>query len=703
MPRKSGITVENNFKSGLITEVTGVNSPETSVVQSDNVIYDRRGRATRRLGMDFEDGYFTTYLQPFTPYGGVVAEFIWETVSDVSNISFVVQQYSNQIFFFASNVGVLSQNRKPFTVNLFNHRVAGWSDEYIYNNTASFSAGDGTLFVAHPYCQPFYIRYNAATDSITVTEIDIQIRDFEGVNDGLAVDERPLTLSNAHHYNLFNQGWWQFIKNQGAAGTITNAIDSWRNDGIDTRTDYPSNVDVWWYYKGVGVRDNPDNPIPDVFLIEYISKIAVGNTPAPKGHYIFNAFQTARNGVMGFPFGTVPETHSSGNRPSAIAFWFGRVFYAGVRKDKFSSNIYFSQIVERDEQYGACYQQQDPTAEELHDLLPTDGGVIRIQDIVNVVDMRVIGSSLYIFATNGVWAITGSNEGGFRANDYQVTKVSSFGVLNRESIVVIGDLPVWWNHDGIYALQQDPTASTSVTNLTESTIQAFFDGIPSYGKQYCKGAYNELEGLVYWLWRSAPPNVFAERYHYDRILVLDTVTKAFYPYSIGYSVPRISGVLAVRDANGKRSFKFPTTGLMTPVTGLHALTYSDMTDLNFCDWRTVPAWTKEYTSEFITGYKVRGELMNKFQTNYVTVITEAEATSSVWFQGVWDYSNSNLSGRWTNPQQAYKTKLYYADYQRSKLKIRGQGASLQYRFFSDGRAPFTIIGWAGLDTSNTVP
>ena len=37
--------------------------------------------------------------------------------------------------------------------------------------------------------------------------ISIEIRDFLGVKDNLAVDEQPSSLSIAHEYNLLNQGW----------------------------------------------------------------------------------------------------------------------------------------------------------------------------------------------------------------------------------------------------------------------------------------------------------------------------------------------------------------------------------------------------------------------------------------------------------------------------------------------------------------
>jgi len=38
-----------------------------------------------------------------------------------------------------------------------------------------------------------------------------------------------------------------------------------------------------------------------------------------------------------------------------------------------------------------------------------------------------------------------------------------------------------------------------------------------------------------------------------------------------------------------------------------------------------------------------------------------------------------------------------------KRRIRGQGYSLQFKFFSETGKPFTLIGWSTFDTGNNVP
>lgn len=711
MPRQAGVTVENKFTSGLITEVTGVTSPENSVTQTDNVVYDRRGRALRRKGIDYESGHVAVNLTLSTAMTGVLAEFLWETVSNISAISFIVVQVANKLLFFAAAEGLVpSANKKSFEINLLDFKVAVWTNADVTNQQASLAAGNGKLFITHSCCEPFFVTYNADTDTITTQTINVQTRDFEGVKDNLGIAERPLVLTALHKYNLWNQGWSQKV----AAGTLTTtgqksilvqAISAWQDDGVSTRTDFPGNQDVWWYYKGVvpGTQNRVERD--DVFIIEQISKISVGNTPAPKGHYIYNAWNTSRNTQVDESGsglgGTVPETSSNGARPSVVAFYYGRVFYAGVRKDTFSSNIYFSQIIERDEQYGFCYQQNDPTSEQIFDLLSSDGGVIKIPDIVNVIDMRVFGPSLYIFASNGVWSVTGSNNSSFKATDYQVQKVSPFPALGKNSIVDVGGTPVWWNGDSIYALgKEDVSQQDAAQNLTIQTIQTIYDAIPATAKINAKGSFNQLDSLVYWLFRQAPVVNPVDNTRYDSILVLDTVTKGFYTFSIPNSTLFLSGLVPVSNAQNHKVFKFLTTGA---VGGLaNGFTFSELSNPVRTDWQTELGGV-DWNSNFITGYRVRGELLKKFQTNYLTVILENDVLSSAYLQGVWDYTNSDLNGRFTNPQQVYRTNNYYAGYQRSKVKIRGQGYSLQFKFYSEGRLPFTIIGWAGFETSNSIP
>lgn len=710
MARNVGVSIENAFNRGLITEVTGVNSPENSVVDTLNIIYDRRGKAVKRNGFEYEPDYLANPIAA----DGVYTEYVWKTISSNIGQEFVVVQIGLLLYFFESaGDSALSRNRKSFTVNLSAYKTANFSNAQVASVGVTYTTGRGYLFVAHPYCNPIYIKYNTNTKNIVVAKINIQIRDFEGIDDPRRVDQRPSTLTNTHKYNLYNQGWYaNFRAANSVGGGIDNVLDIWDR----TRNDWPSNADVWWYY----IRQEHDS------LDEYLSGSLMrtnasfyGNTPAPKGHYILNAFQTNRSSLSGIS--NITESSSGGLRPPVIAFYAGRVFYAGVGKSGFSSLIYFSQIIERDEQLGRCYQANDPTSREIFDLLDSDGGVIDIQDINSVYDMRVVGNALIVFASNGVWSISGTDNGAFKATDYSVTKITSESAVSNLSVVNVSGSPIWWNYEGIFSLKTSETGlTTDVTSLSVSTIQTFYDNIPQTCKAWAKGAYNNQENTVYWLYstNALTPTL------YDRILVLDVVSMAFYVFSVPYVQRQIRGVVSLRIGgalynNGqvitndsdnviissgddviipeyigtfstRTDFRFITT------RGVN-LTFSELKAGQYLDWGSL-----DYSTYFISGYRIRGEILKSSQTNYLTVIMETLSGSSCYVQGIWDYANTPNSGRFTNPQQAYRDQLSY-DYQMTRLKMRGTGKTLQFKFTGVTNCPMVVVGWAGYETANGAP
>lgn len=713
MTRSVAVSVEANFSRGLITEVTGVNSPENSVTETVNVIYDRKGRALSRQGFAYEEDAVQQVLSPT----GVRNEFLWETVSANNAQDFVVVQLGSTIRFFeVSGDASLSSGLKSFSVNLLTYKNPLFTDAQVRDTLCSFTSGKGYLFVAHPYCETLYVDYDEDTDTISTNTITIQIRDFEGVDDGLVIDNRPATLSTAHKYNLHNQGWYPVVscvEETDDPSFQQQALERWDA----ARADYPANTDVWWYYT-----------IPDSQGLEALSAVRAvnsrtglfGNTPAAKGHFIIDAFQTNRSTLSGIP--GVTETSSGGLRPGIVAFFTGRAFYAGVGKSGYSSTIYFSQIIERDDQLGKCYQTGDPTSKDNFDLLATDGGTIKIQDINTVIEMRVIGDAIFVFATNGVWSISGTDTSPFRATDYTVSKISSFPAISKTSIVDVGGTPLWWNYEGIFTLSKAQVGLVSeVTNLTQTTIQAFYDTIPQASKLTAKGAFNDQSGLVYWLYNVLPDE---GTYKYTNILVFDALSTAFYPFTIPDTSKEISGIVSVRDVGAvyteddiiRSTLDNVVTGLGDQVTveifvGLSArskifkfltvdgtnVSFSEISDDSYLDWGT-----EDYTKSFVTGYRIRGDLLKKFQTNYLTVITEEIENGSAYCQGVFDYSFNPDSGRYSNPQQVYRQRLL-RNYQRSRLKMRGTGFSLQFKFFGETGKPFIIVGWAGFDTGNGQP
>jgi hypothetical protein len=718
MARSAGVSIENNFSRGLITEVTGVNSPENSVTETKNMIYDRRGRAFPRPAFGYEENHTLPGVDALTRTG-VRNEYLWETFSTGGSKSFVVVQFGSIIRFFETGESnSLSSGFKSFYVYLPSYST-GFSESTISASPASFTSGRSYLFIAHPNCRTLYVKYNESSDTITVNTINIQIRDFEGLDDGLAVDAHPGQLS-LHEYNLYNQGWNSTAQRYGSEYiSSVNVLSAY----VSRYGYWPSNADVWWYYLAANPQQGT-KPDEATGLEAFDPRLAstqldlYGSTrPAPKGHHIINALSTNRTAVSGI---SVPEESSGGYQPSVVAFYMGRAFYGGVQSQKYASTIYFSQIIQSDSDLGKCYQSNDPTSREAFDLLSSDGGVIKIQDIANIIDMRVIGDALYVFASNGLWAVTGSDNGPFKATDYVVRKISSFPAIARQSIVDVGGVPVWWNYEGIFTLQKDAVGlSSEVTSLTLPTIQTFYDDIPASAKLSAKGAFNDQESLVYWLYQDQDD----QTYVYDKILVLDVGSGSFYHLDLPTTGPLVCGLIPLRTVryvyddepvtasggNVTNNANDPVTvevfeGLRPTekvfkflVTSGNSASFAEMYREDYLDWGTT-----SYEYYFITGHRIRGDILKNFQTNYLTVITEEISGASCYVQGVWDYTNSSISGRYTNPQQVCRTRQY-RNHQMARLVMRGNGRSLQFRFFGEAGKPFIIVGWSGFETTNDLP
>ena len=686
MARSSQVLVENNFTRGLITEATAMAFPENAVVEIDNCDISSRGIVTRRYGVDYETDKTITAMSTITSNTGAIAEYTWNTVGETGTVNFIVQQIAEKlVFFLVDNTG-LSPNIKSYTVDLLTYKVAGWADSDVYTTACGISSGAGYLFVTNPFCDPITVEYNYDTDTITVSSLDISIRDFEGVDDSLAVDERPTTLTALHKYNLYNQGWYATDIDAAGAGAIQ-VLDRW--DAV--RADFPSNSDVWWLLKNAAGEFEP-----------VWRQKAITTSEAPKGHYIFNAFDVDRASIIA----TATNTKTI-YRPSCVEFFAGRAFYSGVNDKKYGSNIYFSKIINNIVDAGKCYQNADPTDESLFEIVDTDGGVIVIAAAGRIQRLVSFNAGLLVLADNGIWAISGSDSGPFTPTNYSVTKISDLGVTGTMTTTTVEGVPVWISDEGIFTIKvSEVSRLPEVVSITKDTIQTYFNAIPLVNLPYIKPCYNSIEKRLFWLYRSTAWSTEAQKYQYDKVLVLDRVSGAFYQYTLTTSLaPKIAGLVCVNgvDPTGKvtKVFKFFTTGLIGTASA-SAFTYSQLINTSHLDWYTFNTTGVATSSYMITGYRVRGELLKKFQSNYLMVLTGDASDGSCLVQGLWDYTNTTGNGRYTTSQEVYRPDSTY-NYHRCKLKIRGNGYGLQFKFRSNGNAPFEIIGWATFETGNNVP
>lgn len=713
MPRNQGFQVQNNFTAGLVSDNTLLNFPDNACTEVDNCVFDETGRVRRRFGFDFEPNYSGNNVEPA---GLITSNYTWTEINGDGTQNLLVVQIGTILYFYDLSFPSLSQGKLASTVSLLDFDAPGATD--VGTQACSFSQGLGFLFVAHPQCDPFYVTY--ASSAVTGTVITVKIRDLEGLDDSLGVDERPTatvaSLSVAHKYNLYNQGWYY-----NAAGHLT----SW-DTALPTM---PSNADIWWFYRTSAY----------VFDTALVATRTLGNTPAPKGYYVLSAFSEDRSTASGIT--TIAVVSTGAKRPSSSAFFAGRVWYAGTAYAGFSNKIFFSQVLSDVAQAGYCYQHNDPTAEDLNDLLPNDGGYIVIQGAGTVYAMREMEHSIIIFTSNGVWAVSGSSGTGFLATDFAVQKISSVPCTNATSIVEVDGSYMWWNDEGIWTIganpegaarQQDPNYNTlptqnlfTITSLTNHKIRRYLATVmPSISRKQSTGAYNASDKVVYWLFSTAQSTTPDEITDYNKMLCYNLLSKAFYVWTIPNTNVKLRGILVFKgfaganisydvidasanlviDADTNQVISYNLTGSSEQATNKYIVSYVDGSsdtqftiatnvDTLYLDWAAYDTFGVSFDSYFITGYMIPGDGMRFFQPNYVQLFLEQETGAGGKIQGIFDWTSSTDSNRWSGLQNIYNTTWTNRVANFRRLKIRGKGKSIQLRVESEINKPFTIVGW----------
>lgn len=737
MPRAKANKSYRTFVKGIITEAGPLTYPENASIDEANCILHRDGSRSRRQGMDYEENYALADGDILTNFSaGAVTSHKWEAAGGSGLYSLYVVQAGPTLHFYDAGQDGISPNKKSFTVDLEAHKVAG---EYkIY--PIEVASGKGRLFVVSSGLNPFYITYDPVADDITTQAITMEIRDFAGVEDGFDVDYNPPVaeiLDNNHRYNLYNQGW-----NADLIFTYT----------ADYTRPYPSNAEIWIHGRDAS----------GVFYYEEMIKLAFGNAEAPKGHYIVGAFDKGRSTVSGLS-GLATEVEYY--RPSTAAFYAGRVFYSGIASsvtegaEKNNSNIYFSQILSKIEQAGRCYQVADPTSEFDSDLLPNDGGIISIPEAAQIIKIEPLGNALVVFASNGVWYISGDAEAGFRADSFQVVKVNSMGAIGGASVVVSEDIAMYFSEAGIYLLQVDSvTGGVTSSNITENTIQTLYTDISTIALKYATGIYDPIARKLFWLYNSDTAYTGETYYNkYDKEIIFDLTLQAFNintisslvadsPYAAGYvrtnSLNTTDGIFPIVvngvgvQANtvdvqvtlptyvkGTSSLKYLT---IVPTTSDADITFSHYKNTTFTDWVRADSTGVDYTSFVDTGHELAGDDSRDKQGIYCTThfkrtensyiingegAYEYDNPSSCLWQYRWGWADSANSGRWSDQFQAYRLRRSFIpsstalDYGfeviTTKNKMRGKGKAVSFHIESEAGKDFHLLGWSVPYTGNS--
>jgi hypothetical protein len=395
---------------------------------------------------------------------------------------------------------------------------------------------------------------------------------------------------------------------------------------------------------------------------------------------------------------------------------------------------------------GDCFQVNDPTSEEISDLLDTDGGMVRIPDAVNIKYLYSFGANLFIFADNGVWSINGVDNV-FRATEYSLRRVSYTGMLTADSFVEAEGVPFWWSKTGIHTLQFDEVSGNPTEqNISLTTIQSFWDDIGSNSRSLVKATYDRLNKKIYWAY---PNDNETSINKLNNFLILDIPLGAFYPWKVSdesFTTDYIMG-LAVYSGYGSDGLVLDvvlpngddvvqgtddvvSTQLTDFATGNPAivllirdgatgsLTMGTFSGKDFLDWGTT-----NYLSFAEAGYDFISDFIREKNSPYIVTymrVTEEGWTSTesgyepirpsgLLVSSYWDFSTTASSVA----QQAYRykqtpvinpadlTDFGYPDTViSSRLKLRGRGRSVRLRFDSEQGKDFVLLGYGVINAVN---
>lgn len=586
MPQQVNLKPVNTFNKGLITEATVMTFPEGASSDELNCDLLKNGARQRRRGLAFEDNYQNSSFS--VTLGTFVHKQNWSNVSGIGGTEFLVVQVNNMVYFYDKSPAATSTAQKSFSINLYDYDVANSYDAA--TSPISCSSITGFLVIVSPAIEPLRVEYISSSDTISVSILSLNIRDFEylGMSANIASISRTsdvVTVNTTFNHSFTPSDTVQIICDIGnfnGTFTVVSAPSSTSftyaqtgvnvgltsTSGIATETRFDVNSDLYpssitsnyqydlynmgWAEPGSYRFSGTDYSFPytgwDATNTDYPPRNKpwfIGTRLNSNGDRVFSE-QTFRattfgkslapNGYYILDFFNQNRSAVSGianlatvtesARFTSTTAFAGRVWYAGLNSQKNGGKIFFSKVVENKDDLSKCYQITSPTTEDTAGVLDSDGGYIIIPDISDIQALYPSGSILYVLASNGVWAIGGVDQV-FKATEYYVSKISNFGIISQRTLSDVSGTPIYWGVSAIYAITIEGDRP-SVTSISEN-IKTLYDSIPNATKQSATSVFDRLNNRIYWMY-SDTNEVIAHKK--NKILVLDMTLQAFFPWAV---------------------------------------------------------------------------------------------------------------------------------------------------------------------------
>jgi hypothetical protein len=743
MPRQRAPVKVNQFIGGLNTEANPLSFPDNATFDERNMELNRDGSRVRRNGFDLELFHETVDTNISLQQGANLArtQFRWENPGGITGKQFIVVQIGNYVA--VHDISLVPVSSPPIFSKVFN--------DASYTNVFGYASVDGLLVIGTG--QPDLTVLSFLGGSITETTGELLIRDFFGVEatDGTSIlteyqnlQKRPTTATQEHIYNLRNQTF-ALPKVTGRADTTaaTDPLVQFRDVTINPSRFWPSNSDNLNYHL------NADPNLASNRTVERFNAASMFNTPpnttkAPSGYFVINALKRGasrlqqvqklylENPLLTSPIVSLPaDTTPDG--ATVLTEYSGRVWYAGfsgqvLNGDKespsLSSYVLFSQVVKNTAQIFNCFQSGDPTSSIEPDLIDTDGGFIKIDGAYGIKGLMSVETSLFVFAENGIWQITGIDENGFTATGFSVSKLSEEGCASSTSIVATGPAIIYWGVNGIFAITKDRFGSWGVASISEDTIQSFYDSITTPERVSCVGYYDSLSNSARWVYG------YFGNGEMSKELILNTKFQAFTLNSVNSPQDNL-GILSI---SGGQKVTLPSNPLVTvqgdivtsggqdvfiifdslqrdPSESFYCVLLETSPTLKYTfggyrredttnDWVSIEAI--DSPAYLITGNSTGGDGRVRKNVPYLSVHFKQvgnedleSLNSSCLISSQWNWTTSSGQGKFSSPRQAYRpSRIDDGNFLvQTRNKIRGSGRSVAFKFESEPNKTMHLFGW----------
>lgn len=761
MGRQSRNLQQSNFANGMITDKSAFDMTPNSALDVKNMEVQEDGSLKRRNAWVFEND-FTELEIPVN----------WSNPSRIQAIPIndVVSTYSKHYVMIRANEhsdlfplindtiyeGVFRFTLHPTNYPLYKESSGIYtpvvSKDYSVGNYEGgfiYGMGDDSYGI-------LAVNSNGILAELSGGRNPLKMRDFFGIstndkaNTSFPEDDFMTRITPAvwppanqgedcHVYNLFNQGWGMPVTDYRTVtgDPITMFYSYQLNADPSAVITFPSNADSLQEF------EYPDPHLVaeqgnDLWHSDKQWDNPIGMTRSPKGHFIIDVVYRAQSRidviderVTAYPSMTSGQNlvlpifeGSLDEGPFEVASHAGRLFYTRFYSSESTNNfvdsrsinitdyIFYSQLISSGRsKVNLCYQNGDPTSKQESDLLPTDGGYIRINEAKGIVKLLDVGTSLIVFCGNGVWTISGGASG-FSATSQQIKRLTSKGCVSANSVILAGKDVYYWSEESIFHINTNSEDNYEITDITEGRIKSFYREISKEDKANSSGAYHEKKDQILWMYglsitpthnNEASPVSDNQGLFYKRkfkaftrsIFAEDSVTGKSQAFVADLFYNREREAIDLLVVNKKASDSFLYLGLLVEEG-------SFWSDVNFGNDETFGIQLIDVRSSVKFGNITGGDLSRDKKIGYLTTHYQYDTASASDIQAnvraMWNWSNDQTSGKWSDPQRTYRIDPRITgsnfDVVTTRVKIRGKGKNVVFEITDQDKGRMHLLGWS---------